>query len=131
MAVNAAAQMKKASKPINIHAIPLMRRLFFIVAGADTAPGIIVVGPLPKCIVSVYSAKPSPNRNPQLRQKRSSAGIGEWQFEQVVTFGVATGIGISGFCDIGHHRFLVLGEEYTTLGIRQMTFCSCIGAPSG
>jgi hypothetical protein len=40
----------------------------------------------------VYSAEPSPNRKPQLRQNRSSLGIGERQFPQVVT-----GSSVSGF----------------------------------
>jgi hypothetical protein len=30
---------------------------------------------------------PSPSLKPQFRQKRSSVGIAEWQFEQVVSVG--------------------------------------------
>ncbi|MBA3568211.1 MAG: hypothetical protein H0W28_02525 [Pyrinomonadaceae bacterium] len=40
--------------------------------------------PFSKRTVSVYSAGPSPNRKPQLRQKRRSRGIGVRQFEQIV-----------------------------------------------
>lgn len=40
--------------------------------------------PFSKRTVSVYSAVPSPNRKPQLRQKRKSRGIGVRQFEQIV-----------------------------------------------
>ena len=44
------------------------------------------------------------SRNPQFRQKRSSAGIVEWQFEQTV----------SETCDIADPTYsLSLGEEYT------------------
>jgi hypothetical protein len=46
----------------------------------------------------VSSADPSPRRNPQLRQKRNSAGITEWQLEQVIKLDVGSiDIGISGF----------------------------------
>src|SRR5258705_6069052 len=100
-AVNAAAQTKKTSNPTNIHAIPLMRRRFLRLAGTDIPAANMLAWELSNRTVSVYSASPSPSRNPQLRQKRNSAGIAEWQFEQVVTFGLeAVGSGISGFCDI-------------------------------
>src|SRR5258705_2223783 len=99
-AVKAAVHTKKPSNPRNIHAIPLMRR-FLRPAGTDIPAGNMLAWELSNRTVSVYSASPSPSRNPQLRQKRNSAGIAEWQFEQVVTFGLeAVGSGISGFCDI-------------------------------
>src|SRR5258705_7833503 len=127
-AVNAAAQTKKTSNPTNIHAIPLMRRRFLRLAGTDIPAGNMLAWELSNRTVSVYSASPSPSRNPQLRQKRNSAGIAEWQFEQVVTFGLeAVGSGISGFCDIrGDPPILVLKEQYTTLAIRQTEDCGCI-----
>jgi hypothetical protein len=94
-AVKAAAPMKKINRPTNTHAIPLIfLRDFFLTAGADTAPD-------PNRTVASTSADPLPSRNPQLRQKRSSDGIEEWQLEQVVRSDVAfTGKGISGFWDI-------------------------------
>jgi hypothetical protein len=75
-AVKAAAPTKKTSRATNTHAIPLMRRRFRVDAGkaADAATGTLEPS---KRTVSVYSAIPSPSRNPQFRQKRSSDGIAE------------------------------------------------------
>jgi hypothetical protein len=58
---------------------------------------------------------------PQFRQKRSSAGIAEWQFEQVVSVGAEL-IGCLIFSILRHRRTTNLGlsEEYTTFSIRQM-----------
>jgi hypothetical protein len=101
IAVNAAAPIKKTSTATNTQAMPLIFRRFFTGIGADTEPGASGPRWSPKGTVSVYSATPSPNRNPQLRQNRSSDGIAERQLEQVVRRGVeSTGKGISGFCDI-------------------------------
>jgi hypothetical protein len=75
----------------------------------------------------VYSATPSPSLNPQLRQNRNSLGMTEWQLEQAVTLDIAAvGNGNSGFCDIANPPILVLGEEYTTLVIRQTASGGCI-----
>src|SRR5262245_33479609 len=83
-AVNAAAPTKKTSKPTTIHAMPLIRRRFFGAGAAGIPAAARATCVLSKRMVSLYSAVPSPNRKPQFRQKRSSAGIAEWQFEQVV-----------------------------------------------
>jgi hypothetical protein len=80
----------------------------------------------PKRTVSVYSETPSPNRNPQFLQNRSSDGIAERQFEQVVSVGVlCDGIWTSGFCDIGESPFATFVEGYTTFRIRQMLRVGC------
>src|SRR5258705_11377781 len=101
IAVKAAAHTKKTSNPTNIHAIPLMRRRFLRPAGTDIPAGHMLAWELSNRTVSVYSASPSPTRKPQLRQKRNSAGMAEWQFEQGVNFGLeAVGSGFSGFFDI-------------------------------
>jgi hypothetical protein len=52
----------------------------------------------PARIGSVYSEVASLRRNPQLRQKRNSAGITERQFEHVIKLDVGSiDDGISGF----------------------------------
>ena len=66
---------------------------------AGPLPEKVPGGALLKRTVSVYSADPSPNLKPQLRQNRRSLGIGEWQCPQVVTNG-----SISGFIDISPSR---------------------------
>src|ERR1700746_1325829 len=100
IAVNAAAPTKKTSKPTNIPPIPLiLRRPLFPLTGPEPAPG--GTSP-PNRTVCVNSDVSSPSRNPQLRQKRSSDGITEWQFEQVITCDVGSNdLGNSGFSDIG------------------------------
>src|SRR5258707_14061045 len=87
-AVKAAAHTKKTSNPTNIHAIPLMRRRFLRPAGPDIPAGHLLAWELSNRTVSVHSASPSPIRKTQLRQKRNSAGIGEWQSEQVGHIGL-------------------------------------------
>ena len=87
IAVKAAAPTKKTNKAMKTHAIPLSFRRLFLTSGIEADAATIPACALPKRTVSVYSATPSPSRNPQFRQKRNSDGIGEWQFEQVVKFG--------------------------------------------
>jgi len=106
-AVKVAAAMKKIKSPINIHAIPLifLARLAICrpapgTMGPPDMPYVVANGccdeevllsarftgrPFSKRIVSVYSAGPSPNRKPQLRQNLRSRGMGVRQFEQIVT----------------------------------------------
>src|SRR4030095_10926586 len=106
IAVNAAAPTKNTSKPTKIQVIPLMRRrrFFGTTLAADLALAIICGCVLSNRTVSLYSAKPSPNLNPQLRQKRSSAGMVEWQFKQVID---VIGSEFSKLFDIGHPPFMV------------------------
>src|SRR4030095_1045861 len=98
MAVNAAAQTKNASRATKIQVIPVifLRRL----RGRTAPDAATTCGcELSKRTVSLYSARPSPRRNPQFRQNRNSEGIGEWQLAQVVTVGAAT---VSEFCNISN-----------------------------
>src|SRR6185369_14074460 len=100
IAVNAAAPTKNTSSPTNTQVMPLNRRRRFGASGAlpETAMP-------PKCWAA--SPKLVPRRNPQFRQKRSSDGIAEWQFEQSV---VATED--SGFVDISNATFRSGGRIY-------------------
>src|SRR6185295_9641564 len=77
-AVNAAAQTKNTSSTTKIHDIPLIRRFFF---GATAESATAVLGYWPPVKPPIFPVR----RNPQFRQKRSSAGIVEWQFEQTVS----------------------------------------------
>jgi hypothetical protein len=72
---------------MNTQAIPLSLRRLFLTSGTADDAATIPDCALPKRTVSVYSATPSPNLNPQLRQNRNSDGMAEWQFEQVVKLG--------------------------------------------
>jgi hypothetical protein len=84
--VKAAAPTKNTNRATNTQAIPLERRRFLL--PETGTPAATTVGCAPsKRTVSVYSATPSPSLKPQFRQKRSSDGIAEWQFEQVVSVG--------------------------------------------
>jgi len=74
-AVNAAATTKNASNPMKIQDIPLMRRFLFGVAAGAKGPAASIAVKPPSSEV---------RRNPQFRQKRSSEGMAEWQFEQIV-----------------------------------------------
>lgn len=131
---------------MNIQDIPLSRRRLFLTGPpgiADSAPGGIYEAPgnalFPaaappgaslKRTVSVYSADPSPNRKPQLRQNRNSLGIGEWQFAQFVIVG-----SICGFIDIsisGARLILQrLKRKPGQASIRQTVLCGCIAFPCG
>jgi hypothetical protein len=68
----------------------------------------VPAGALSKRTVSVYSADPSPNRKPQFRQNRSSLGIGEWQFPQVVTAGSGSDFINISLKDFQHRGFQAL-----------------------
>jgi hypothetical protein len=74
-----------------------MRR--FLLAGAEV-PVLAMSSVLVDCN-AVYAPMPSISRNPQFRQKRSSPGIVEWQFEQITWPALGAGIEISEFSDIG------------------------------
>src|SRR5580765_1932371 len=70
-AVKAAAPTKKTRRATTTHAIPLMGRQFRVDAGIAAEAAAGTLGPS-KRTVSVYSATPSPSRDPQFRQKRRS-----------------------------------------------------------
>src|SRR6185437_2061742 len=109
-AVNAAAQTKKTSSPTKIQDIPLMRRFFF---GATAESATAVLGYWPPAKPSIFPVR----RNPQFRQKRSSAGIVEWQFEQTVSVN----------CDIADPPIPGVYAKNTRPGsIRQILFSGCI-----
>jgi hypothetical protein len=66
---------EKDSNPTKSHDKPLILRRFL----AGNAPDVVATSEVP-----VYAPIASARRNPQLRQKRSSDGIVERQFEQMV-----------------------------------------------
>src|ERR671912_458751 len=119
IAVNAAAPTKKTSKPIKTHAMPLMRRLFLGASGA--LPVAAMSAPTNGWLVL---PNPVPRRKPQFRQKRNSAGIADWQFEQVI-IGLED-IGISELCDITRRIsfFKAYGKDIRRVSIRQIIFGS-------
>jgi hypothetical protein len=107
-AENIPPTIKKMSRPTNIQLMPLMRRRRFRICPpgetdigppekprgdefAELLPGRVPGGAFWNRTVSVYSAGPSPNRKPQLRQKRNSLGIGSRQFPQIVVTGSISG----------------------------------------
>ena len=104
-------------------------------------PGKVPGGAFLKRTVSVYSADPSPNRNPQFRQNRSSLGIGEWQFPQAVTAGLSSDFIDISLKDFQHHGFQVrnikgsaerISDSYTPKDAlrlhRWLTYCTAIVA---
>src|SRR5689334_5088779 len=106
IAVNAAAPTKKTSKPTNTQLMPPIRRRFLGANAAESVPARLPPTngwpALPKLV---------PRRNPQLRQKRNSDGIVEWQFEQTITVGPDEACGISEFSDIGDSPFAGLSKN--------------------
>jgi hypothetical protein len=105
IAVNAAAPTKKTSKPTNTQLMPPIRRRFLGANAAESVPARLPPNgwpALPKLV---------PRRNPQLRQKRNSDGIVEWQFEQTITVGPDEACGISEFSDIGDSPFAGLSKN--------------------
>jgi hypothetical protein len=101
--------------------MPLIRRRFRGTANGTPPGALVATLPLPNGWPA--SPIPVPKRNPQLRQKRSSDGIGEWQLEQVTVAPEVSGI--SEFCDIETHLLQGTVEEYTTFPIRLIIFRGC------